>query len=42
MGGDRVTVKNLKVLQVNKDTNTLVISGAVPGNKGGLLEIISQ
>lgn len=42
MGGDRVTVKNLKVLQVHKDTNTLVISGAVPGNKGGLLEIISQ
>ncbi len=42
MGGDRVTVKNLKVLQVNKDTNTLVISGAVPGVKGGLLEIISQ
>ncbi len=42
MGGDRVTVKNLKVLQINKETNTLVISGAVPGNKGGLLEIISQ
>jgi large subunit ribosomal protein L3 len=42
MGGDRVTVKNLKVLQIDKATNTLVIGGAVPGNKGGLLEIISQ
>jgi large subunit ribosomal protein L3 len=42
MGTDRVTVQNLRVLQVLKDSNTLVISGAVPGNKGGLLEIISQ
>lgn len=41
MGGDRVTVKGLKVLQVNPATNTLVISGAVPGVKGGLLEIVS-
>jgi large subunit ribosomal protein L3 len=42
MGGERVTVSNLKVLQIDKMSNTLVISGAVPGNKGGLLEIISQ
>ncbi len=39
MGGDRVTVRNLKVLQVDKDTNTLVISGAVPGRPGTLVEI---
>ena len=39
MGGDRVTVRNLKVLQVDKDTNTLVISGAVPGKPGSLIEI---
>ena len=39
MGGDRVTVKNLKVLQVDKENNTLLISGAVPGKKGTLLEI---
>jgi len=39
MGGDRVTVKNLKVLQIDKDTNTLVISGAIPGRPGTLVEV---
>ena len=39
MGGDRITVKNLKVLQVDKDTNTMVISGAIPGRPGTLIEI---
>jgi len=39
MGSDRVTVKNLKVLQIDKDTNTLVISGAIPGRPGTLVEI---
>lgn len=39
MGGDTVTVKGLTVLQVNPDKNTLVVSGAVPGRKGTLVEI---
>jgi len=39
MGGDRITVKNLKVLQIDKDTNTMVISGAIPGRPGTLIEI---
>lgn len=39
MGGDRVTVKNLHVLQVDLATNTLLISGAVPGRPGTLVEI---
>lgn len=39
MGGDRVTVKNLKVLQVDVATNTLLISGAIPGHPGSLVEI---
>ena len=41
MGGDRVTVKNLKVLHIDPATNTLYISGAVPGRRGTLIEIIS-
>jgi large subunit ribosomal protein L3 len=41
MGSDRVTVKNLKVLHVDSATNTLYISGAVPGRRGTLIEIIS-
>jgi large subunit ribosomal protein L3 len=39
MGGERVTVKNLKVLQIDKDTNTLVLSGAIPGHRGTLVEV---
>ncbi len=39
MGGNRVTVKGLKVLQVNKENNTILISGAIPGRKGTLVEI---
>lgn len=39
MGGDRITVKNLKVVDVNKDNNQILISGAVPGRRGTLLEI---
>lgn len=40
MGGDRITVKNLKVLHVDAATNSLYISGAVPGRRGTLVEII--
>ena len=39
MGSDRITVKNLKVLQVIPETNTLVISGAIPGRPGTTVEI---
>jgi large subunit ribosomal protein L3 len=42
MGGDRVTVKGLTVLQIDVPSNTLVVSGAVPGVKGCLLEIASN
>jgi large subunit ribosomal protein L3 len=39
MGGDRITVKNLRVLEVDTTHNLLLISGAVPGRAGTLLEI---
>ncbi|MCE9541234.1 50S ribosomal protein L3 [Candidatus Kaiserbacteria bacterium] len=42
MGNDRVTVRNLRVLQVDAETNTLLISGAVPGRPGTLVEIRSK
>ena len=41
MGSDKITVKGLKVLQVNAAENILVISGAVPGRKGTLVEVFS-
>ena len=39
MGGERVTVKNLKVVKVNPEKNLLAIKGALPGRRGTLLEI---
>jgi large subunit ribosomal protein L3 len=35
MGADRVTVRNLKVVQVDGENNLLVVRGAVPGAPGG-------
>ncbi|MGC9049087.1 MAG: 50S ribosomal protein L3 [Patescibacteria group bacterium] len=41
MGGERVTIKNLEVMEVNPEKNLLVVKGAVPGVRGSLLEIKS-
>ena len=35
MGGDRVTVRNLRVAQVDADNHLLVVRGAVPGAPNG-------
>ncbi len=35
MGGDRVTVRNLKVVQVDGDNHLLLVRGAIPGAAGG-------
>jgi len=40
MGTDRTTVKNLKIVAVDKENNKLLISGAAPGRRGTVLEII--
>jgi len=34
MGGDRVTTRNLKVVQVDADNNLLLVRGSVPGAPG--------
>lgn len=39
MGTDRVTVKNLKVLAIDAAAGTMIVSGAVPGIRGALLEV---
>lgn len=39
MGSDRITVKNLRIIKIDKDNNKILISGAVPGRRGTLLEI---
>lgn len=39
MGGDRITVTNLRVLQVDAANNQILISGAIPGRPGTVVEI---
>lgn len=39
MGGNRVTIKNLTIADVLAEKNLLVLTGAVPGHRGSLLEI---
>ncbi len=39
MGGGRKTVSNLEIVKIDAENNILAIKGAVPGNRGGLLEI---
>lgn len=39
MGDEKVTVRNLQVLQVFPDKNYLVVEGAVPGGKNALVTI---
>ncbi len=39
MGHERVTVHNLKIVQVDVDRNLLAVQGAIPGPKGGVVMI---
>ncbi|MCD6149843.1 50S ribosomal protein L3 [bacterium] len=42
MGGTKSTVKNLKVVYIDKNKNLLGVKGAVPGVSGRIIEITSQ
>jgi large subunit ribosomal protein L3 len=39
MGGKQVTVRNLKVVQIDAENNLIVLHGAVPGAPGGYLVV---
>jgi len=39
MGGERVTVSKLEIVQVDVERNIMIVKGAVPGAKNGLLII---
>jgi len=39
MGADRVTVKRLKVVAIDKENNVMAVSGAIPGRRGTVIEI---
>jgi len=39
MGNERVTIKNLTIVDVVPEQNLLLIKGAVPGGENGILQI---
>lgn len=39
MGGERVTVKNLRIIKILPETREIFIRGAVPGRRGSVVEI---
>ena len=39
MGFENITVKNLKIMKIDKESNLLIVKGAVPGTNRTLLEI---
>lgn len=42
MGSDRITQKNLKVVFIDKENNTMLVKGAIAGRRGTLVEIVSR
>lgn len=38
-GVDRITVRNLLVVRIDKDRNLLLVKGAIPGSRNGLVEV---
>ena len=39
MGNKKITVKNLKVVDVVKEKNLILVKGSVPGSRGSFLEV---
>lgn len=39
MGCDKVTVQNLRIVKVDLETNTIMVEGAIPGSRGGIVYV---
>ena len=39
MGDERVTVRNLQVVRVDEEQNLILVKGAIPGAKNGLVQV---
>lgn len=39
MGSERITVRNLEIIKIDKENNVIAVKGAVPGRRGTLIEI---
>lgn len=42
MGGSKVSVRNLKIVKIDKDQNLIYIKGAIPGHINGYLKLIKK
>ncbi|KKU50179.1 MAG: 50S ribosomal protein L3 [Candidatus Zambryskibacteria bacterium RIFCSPHIGHO2_12_FULL_48_10] len=42
MGGEKVTIKNLRVIRVEPETREIFIRGAIPGRRGTKVEVRSM
>jgi large subunit ribosomal protein L3 len=40
MGGERITVRNLKVLRIVPESNLLIVKGSIPGAPNTIVEIV--
>ena len=39
MGQNRVTTQNLKIQKIDADANLILIKGAIPGNRSGIVTV---
>ncbi len=39
MGGERISVSNLRVLKVDKEAGKILVKGAIPGRRGTIVEV---
>ncbi len=42
MGSDRITQKNLKIIFIDKENNTMLVEGAIAGKRGTLVEVLGR
>ena len=40
LGNKRVTIQNLKILNIDTENNLIILKGAVPGHKGSVIKIV--
>jgi large subunit ribosomal protein L3 len=39
MGGEQVTVENLRIVKIDADKQVIIVEGAIPGSRGGLVYV---
>ena len=40
LGNKKVTIQNLKILNIDVENNLIILKGAVPGHKGSIIKIV--